>query len=193
MAEDFSETDDLAAGGARAAGGAGRPLWWEEAERNDVLPLDNRVLWALINKPPDHRRDRPVFRYFPGGAPVPEPVAVNVRNRSHTVQGRRRASATGSVADGVLVGPRLGPRRLVAARPRRPSRATCTTSTARTRHVLDRPRAARRPGAHQVALRVHQGRAASAGRPSCWWTARWWPRGRSPASPRPASTAWGWG
>ena len=58
-------------------------LWWEEAERNQVLPLDNRVLWALTHPKPDHRRPRDVFRYFPGGAQVPEAVAVNVRNRSH--------------------------------------------------------------------------------------------------------------
>ncbi|MGH9088981.1 MAG: arylsulfatase [Acidimicrobiales bacterium] len=81
---DLSEVEDLA---------AGRPdqvaelvaLWWEEARRNDVLPLDNRVLWALAHPKPDRRRDRTRFRYFPGGAQVPEAVAVNVRNRSHAV------------------------------------------------------------------------------------------------------------
>lgn len=60
-------------------------LWWDEARRNQVLPLDNRVLWALVNPKPDHRRPREQFRYFQGGAQVPEPVAVNVRNRSHAL------------------------------------------------------------------------------------------------------------
>ncbi len=60
-------------------------LWWAEAGRNQVLPLDNRVLWALLNPGPDHRRPRAEYRYFPGGAPVPESVAVNVRNRSHLI------------------------------------------------------------------------------------------------------------
>jgi arylsulfatase A-like enzyme len=60
-------------------------LWWAEAGRNQVLPLDNRVLWALLNPRPDHRRPRDVYRYFPGGAQVPESVAVNVRNRSHLI------------------------------------------------------------------------------------------------------------
>jgi arylsulfatase len=58
-------------------------LWWKEAEVNDVLPLDNRVLWALAHPKPDWRKPRDRFRYFQGGAQVPEPVAVNVRNRSH--------------------------------------------------------------------------------------------------------------
>jgi arylsulfatase A-like enzyme len=59
--------------------------WWAEAERNQVLPLDNRALWALVHPKPDHRRPREAFRYFPGGAVVPEPVAVNIRNRSHAL------------------------------------------------------------------------------------------------------------
>jgi arylsulfatase A-like enzyme len=60
-------------------------LWWNEAEKNQVLPLDNRVLWALTHPRPDHRRPRERYRYFPGGAQVPETVAVNVRNRSHVI------------------------------------------------------------------------------------------------------------
>jgi arylsulfatase len=95
VAEDLSETDDLAeAEPERLA--AMIDLWWEEAARNDVLPLDNRPLWALINKKPDHRRDRAVFRYYQGGSPVPESVAVPVQNRSHAV----RVNVT--VADGVV-------------------------------------------------------------------------------------------
>ena len=59
-------------------------LWWREAERNDVLPLDNRVLEAVAHKH-DRRRPQQTFRYFPYGAPVPEWVAVDVRNRSHVM------------------------------------------------------------------------------------------------------------
>ncbi len=59
--------------------------WWQEAERNDVLPLDNRVLWALVHPKPSRFPPRDRYRYFPGGSPVPEPVAVNVRNRSHAL------------------------------------------------------------------------------------------------------------
>jgi arylsulfatase len=59
-------------------------LWWEEARRNDVLPLDNRVLDAMAHKH-DRRRYQDSYRYFQGGAQVPEWVAVDVRNRSHAM------------------------------------------------------------------------------------------------------------
>jgi len=101
VAEDLSETDDLA-GAEPERLAAMVALWWEEAARNDVLPLDNRPLWALINKKPDHRRVRAVFRYFQGGSVVPESVAVPVQNRSHAV--RVDVTVTdGAVPNGVLL------------------------------------------------------------------------------------------
>jgi arylsulfatase len=60
-------------------------LWWREAERNQVLPIDNRVLWTLAHPKPDRRPERSRFRYFPGGAQVPETVAANIRNRPHRI------------------------------------------------------------------------------------------------------------
>ncbi|MHB1433233.1 MAG: arylsulfatase [Streptosporangiaceae bacterium] len=84
VAEDFSESRDLAGQHPdllREMIG----LWWDQARANQVLPLDNRVLWALVHPKPDRRAPRDSFRYFPGGAPVPESVAVNVRNRSHAL------------------------------------------------------------------------------------------------------------
>ena len=60
-------------------------LWWTEARRNDVLPLENRVLEVIAHGRPDRRENRQTFRYFQGGAPVPETVAANVRNRSHAI------------------------------------------------------------------------------------------------------------
>jgi Sulfatase len=101
VAEDLSETRDLAAAEPERLE-AMIALWWEEARRNDVLPLDNRPLWALLNKPPDSRRDRAVFRYFQGGAPVPESVAVAVQNRSHEVRADVEI-ADGAVPDGVVL------------------------------------------------------------------------------------------
>jgi len=84
VAEDLSETTDLAAEQPeRLAEMVDR--WWDEAERNQVLPLDNRVLWTLTHPKPDHRAPRTRYRYFQGGAQVPEHVAANVRNRSHAV------------------------------------------------------------------------------------------------------------
>ena len=84
VAADLSESRDLAQDHPDLLAGL-IELWWDEARRNQVLPLDNRVLWALVNGKPDHRRPPTQFRYFPGGAQVPESVAVNVRNRSHAL------------------------------------------------------------------------------------------------------------
>lgn len=84
VAEDLSETRDLAADHPRKLAEL-VDLWWHEARRNQVLPLDNRVLWALVHPKPDHRGPREVYRYFPDAAQVPESVAVNVRNRSHAL------------------------------------------------------------------------------------------------------------
>jgi hypothetical protein len=84
VAEDLSESRDLAADHPRLLAELVE-LWWTEARRNQVLPLDNRVLWALVHPKPDHRPPRAEYQYFPGGAQVPESVAVNVRNRSHAL------------------------------------------------------------------------------------------------------------
>ncbi len=84
LGSDLSETTDLASLHPERV----RELvdiWWREAERNQVLPLDNRVLWTLTHPKPHTRGERDRFRYFPMGAQVPEAVAVNVRNRSHHI------------------------------------------------------------------------------------------------------------
>jgi len=99
--EDLSETRDLAAERPELVAELVE-LWWTEARRNQVLPLDNRVLWALVHPKPDRRRPRERFMYFQGGAQVPEPVAVNVRNRSHALIVDVTIPAYGQ-ADGVLL------------------------------------------------------------------------------------------
>jgi arylsulfatase len=60
-------------------------LWWREAERYNVLPLDNRILFTILNPRPSRLRERTRYRYLPDGAPVPESVAVDTRNRSHAI------------------------------------------------------------------------------------------------------------
>ena len=101
VAEDLSETHDVASEHPEKLAELVR-LWWEEARRNQVLPLDNRVLWALVHPKPDHRRPRARFRYFAGGAQVPETVAVNVRNRSHALSVEVDVE-DGTVPSGVLL------------------------------------------------------------------------------------------
>jgi len=61
-------------------------VWFDEADKNLVLPLDDRsaVEQLGIERPSEEVvRDR--YVYYPGTAPVPEGVAVNVRGRSFKI------------------------------------------------------------------------------------------------------------
>lgn len=83
--EDRSELRDLAEQEpARLAELVG--LWFHEAGANQALPLDDRSAVEILTTPrpqlaPAHER----YVYRPGGAEVPEAVAVNVRNRSYSI------------------------------------------------------------------------------------------------------------
>ena len=59
--------------------------WWIEAATYHVLPLDNRPFSDLVHGRPWSVPERSRYVYRPGMAMVPEEVAVNVRNRSHTI------------------------------------------------------------------------------------------------------------
>ncbi len=77
---DPSECHDLAAAEPqRLAAMVDR--WWAEAERNQVLPLDNRPFSELVFGRPGGAlgRSLPLHRYWPGRQPRAESVAVNVR------------------------------------------------------------------------------------------------------------------
>ncbi len=81
---DPSETNDLAAQEPERLA-AMIERWWEEAERYQVLPLDDRPLSEMVLERPSGLPPRSRYVYRPGAAPVPESVAVNVRNRSHRI------------------------------------------------------------------------------------------------------------
>ncbi len=58
--------------------------WFEEAEANDVLPLDDRP--AVVQLTLERPQSEPVrnrYIYYPNTSPVREGVAVNVRGRSY--------------------------------------------------------------------------------------------------------------
>ncbi|HYR95585.1 MAG TPA: arylsulfatase [Candidatus Binatus sp.] len=98
--EDPSECRDLAAEHPERL----RELvdrWWTEAAKYQVLPLDDRPFSPLVFERPPAVPPRARYTYYPQGAAVPEPVAVNVRNRSHTVCAAVDIPADG--AEGVLV------------------------------------------------------------------------------------------
>jgi arylsulfatase A-like enzyme len=60
--------------------------WFEEAELNKVLPIDDRTALEQLNLPrPAEEAPRDRYTYYPETAPVPEGVAANVRNRSYKI------------------------------------------------------------------------------------------------------------
>jgi len=60
--------------------------WFEEAEKNLVLPLDDRTaLEVITTERPSEEATRTRYVYYPGTSPVPEGVAVNVRGRSYKI------------------------------------------------------------------------------------------------------------
>jgi arylsulfatase len=60
--------------------------WFEEADKNRVLPLDDRNATELLTtKRPSAEPPRDTYMYYPGTAPVPEGVAVNTRGRSYKI------------------------------------------------------------------------------------------------------------
>ncbi|MBA4010982.1 MAG: arylsulfatase [Phenylobacterium sp.] len=60
--------------------------WFEEAEANNVLPLDDRSAAEILGtERPSTEPPRERYIYYPGTAPVPEGVAVNVRGRSYKI------------------------------------------------------------------------------------------------------------
>jgi arylsulfatase len=61
-------------------------VWFEEAKRNKVLPLDDRSATELLTiERPQAEAARTRYVYYPDTAPVPEGVAVNVRGRSYKI------------------------------------------------------------------------------------------------------------
>jgi arylsulfatase len=83
--EDRSESKDLSKSNPEKLK-AMIKAWFEEAEKNKVLPIDDRGALTQLNLPrPSEEEPRERFIYYPHTAPVPEGVAVNVRGRSFKI------------------------------------------------------------------------------------------------------------
>jgi len=76
-------------------------VWFEEAEKNNVLPLDDRSAQEILGvERPSEEAARERYIYYPGTSPVPEGVAVNVRGRSYKILAD--VEITGSDCSGVI-------------------------------------------------------------------------------------------
>ena len=155
--------------------------WYEEAEKNLVLPLDDRsALEVLGTARPSEEAVRERYVYYPGTAPVPEGVAVNVRGRSYKVL------ANVEITDAERRRRDLRPRLAV-----RRSRAVHQGPPAALRLQLPRHQARAAAGVVGTAQarQVHAGhgvhpreggpeRRVDRARPGSTSTTSWWPKDR---------------
>jgi hypothetical protein len=96
VADDFSEVDDLAEKEPEQLERM-KELWWEEAAKYQVLPLNNEPV-----KFADRRWRRERYEYHPGIGPLPEAIAPNLRNRGFTMTAGLAVPSEGPV-EGALV------------------------------------------------------------------------------------------
>ncbi|MDA0183423.1 arylsulfatase [Solirubrobacter phytolaccae] len=77
-------------------------LWFVEAGKYDVLPLDDRTLAELVAVMPEAMiPPGGVWRYYPGTTEVPEFVAANTRGRSYKILAEVEIGGNGG-AEGVI-------------------------------------------------------------------------------------------
>jgi arylsulfatase len=79
VAADFSEVDDLAEKEPEQLEKM-KDLWWEEAAKYQVLPLNNEPARFA-----DRRFRRERYELYPGIGPLPEAVAPNLRGRGYVL------------------------------------------------------------------------------------------------------------
>ena len=76
-------------------------LWWIEAGKYNVLPLDSRMQLRMGERKPSTVSQGNRHVYYPGMAAQFEYTAVNLKNRSHTITAEVEIPADG--AEGVLL------------------------------------------------------------------------------------------
>ena len=98
---DFSEANDMASREPQRLRDM-QDLFWVEAAKYQVLPLDDRFIErADPSLRPSLIAGRTDFTYYPGATRIPESSSANVKNRSHTITAHIDVPQTGG--DGVLV------------------------------------------------------------------------------------------
>jgi arylsulfatase A-like enzyme len=97
---DFSEVDDLAKKEPERLAELIK-LWWSEAEKHNVLPLDDRFGPRFAENATRFQGARNNFVFHAGMGHVPTDVAPDVRSRSYTIEAHVEIDAAG--AQGVLI------------------------------------------------------------------------------------------
>ncbi len=97
--EDFSESRDLAGEHPEKLREL-QDIWWIEAARNNVLPLNAGTGGRALRRPRLTANPGKRFIYYPNGAGIEAASAANTKNRSHTITAEVDVPASG--AEGVL-------------------------------------------------------------------------------------------
>lgn len=100
VAEDFSEAHDVSDEHPEKLLELIQ-LWWSEAGKHNVLPLDSRGVARLAEPRPQPGKPRDRYVYHPSEQHVPENAAAKVLNRDHSITADLSIPASG--AEGVLL------------------------------------------------------------------------------------------
>jgi arylsulfatase len=100
LAQDWSETNNVAAEHPEKLAEL-VALWWQEAEKYQVLPLDGDVLYRLSVEKPTGSTSQEKFVLYPGGASVPFTATPKTYNRPWSITAEVNIPEGG--AQGVLV------------------------------------------------------------------------------------------
>ena len=76
-------------------------LWYTEAGKYKVLPIDSRLTLRFADPRPQLTKERKKYKYYPGTSEVPGQVAVNVLNRPHSITAHVEIPKGG--AEGVVI------------------------------------------------------------------------------------------
>jgi arylsulfatase len=100
LEEDFSEANDVSDEYPEKVLEMAQ-LWWTEAGKHDVLPLDGRGVQRFAEARPQPGKPREKYVYYPGGQSIPENAAVKLFNRDHSITADVTVPEGG--AEGVLL------------------------------------------------------------------------------------------
>src|SRR5215831_2619611 len=100
QAEDFSEATDVAAKYPAKLDEL-KQMWWVQASKYKVLPLDGRGIERLATPRPEMSGKRDKYVYYPGTGEVESSNAADMRNRSYSITAEVDVPKDG--AQGVLL------------------------------------------------------------------------------------------
>ena len=97
---DFNECNDLAATHPEKLAEL-IDLWWREADKNKVLPLDDRFADRFAENAARHTGERTNFTFWKGMGHLPSDVAPDLRSRSYSITAHIEVPEEG--CEGVLI------------------------------------------------------------------------------------------